>query len=131
MKYLIFIALASIVLTSCKKEVETYAVAGVSKVDIIIQNPVQGELISGTETLSIEGRVEANELMSGWSIKITNADNDNIIGEYEELYEQTLYIIHHHWEPNVPSGTNLKIEVQVFDQNKDILAESTIDFICG
>lgn len=116
-------------LLSCKKE-ETLAVAGLTEVEIILTNPTQDQTISGSAQLSIDGRIEANALMSGWSITITNADNGETLDEFVDRYEQTLFMIHHHWTPNVPSGRSVEIQIKALGQNDEILAEESILVNC-
>lgn len=121
----ILISLLCVILISCKKE-ETFAVAGVTEVEIILLNPTEGESIPINETLSMDGRIEANALMSGYSVTISNADDGEILNEYEEECEQTLIMIHHHWTPTVQSGTSIKIKIEALGQSQAVLAEKSI-----
>lgn len=125
MSKLALIIVLSIVLFSCKKE-ETLAVIGVTEVEIIFTNPTQNETVSSTETLSIDGRIEANALMSGWRCTISNVTSGEILDEYEEACEQTLIMIHHHWQPTVQSGTSIQIKVEALVQSGEALAENSI-----
>jgi len=122
---LTFIFLICLTFLSCKKD-EELAVAGVTEVEIIILNPLQDELISGNTELTIDGRIEANALMNGWSVIIRNTESGQVLDEFTDICQQTMYTIHHHWTPNLPSGTPIEMQIIALGQNETTLAEKSI-----
>lgn len=122
--YILLIVIAGGLL-SCKKEVP-YAEVGSTEVEIIYTSPLDGETVDGTQEFSVEARIDANAMMSGYRVTITNSNTGEILDEVEDLYEQTQYLVHHHWYPNINEITNVSVIIEALDQQMAILGSSEI-----
>jgi hypothetical protein len=112
-------------LSSCKKN-NTYAIPGITAVEITFLNPVNGGTFNVLETLSIDGRIDADAKMGGWRVQIKDLETDEIVDEFIDMYEQTQFTIHHHWFPTVSPDTPIEIIVDALDNGQQILGTKSI-----
>ena len=67
--------------------------------------------------------------MSGWKISIKSKSTGEILNEYQDIYEQTYYIFHHHWSASQTG--ELIITIEALDSNLNSLSNDsvTIDIV--
>lgn len=125
----IFLFLA-IVLSSCKDNTP-YAEIGSTDVEIVITNPTNGQdLLNTGEETHLDGRIDANAKLGGWKVELIDRNTGAIIDTYADLYEQTQYIVHHHWMFDFPDTMELTINVQALTVSNDVIAEKSLDVTC-
>lgn len=129
MKYIFNIALILFIFASCKKD-EPYAEVGITEVDIVFASPVADETINGSQEVSIEARIDANAMMSGYRITISNSKTGEIMERLDDLYEQTQYIVHHHWYPSPSETISITIDLEALDKNMQTLDAGSIQITC-
>ena len=128
----LFIALliATGSLLSCKKEVP-YAEVGTTEITIVFSSPVAGETTNGSQEVSVEARVEANAMMSGYRVTITNSSTGELLDSIDDLYEQTQYMVHHHWYPSTSQVVPVNIKIEALDQNMGVLGSDSLQITCA
>ena len=117
-------------LLSCKKEV-SFAEVGTTEVSFVFLSPTAGEIVNGSQEVSIEARIDANAMMSGYRITISNNETGEIMERLDDLYEQTQYTVHHHWYPNPSEVVSVKIVLEALDKNMQALGSDSIQITCN
>lgn len=115
--------------SSCKKEVPP-AVIGSTTVKIIFLTPTHLQTFSNNEEVSIEARIEANAMMAGYRLTVTNIETGEVIEKFDDIYKETMFIVHHHWNLSMSSPTALEIKLEALDQNMLTLNEKSIQIVC-
>ena len=111
-KSLLLIIGLSLAVVSCKKEEVEPEVE--KSVDITLTNPTAGEMFMNGAEVSLEGTIEANFELHGYSITFYNeSNNDSILFETDSHSHETMYNLHAHWTNNVTDHSNVRIEVIV------------------
>ncbi|MDX2360249.1 MAG: hypothetical protein QNK23_05555 [Crocinitomicaceae bacterium] len=116
-------------LISCQKEVQE-AEIGSTQVDIVFTSPTYGSTFNGSGEISIEARVEADAMMAGYRVTITDKKTGEIVDTIDDLYEQTMYMVHHHWFPSVHESTIYEVKIEALEKNLLVLGENTLDITC-
>lgn len=128
MKYVLIVSLIIWSLFACKKEVP-YADASTTEISITFKSPTDNGILSVGEESHIEGIIDANAMMSGWSILMTRANGDTI-GYYQDLYDQTQYLFHSHWIPTYTDTGTINITASALDKGFDVLKSASITVEC-
>lgn len=130
-KSISFIFISSIIVsTSCKKDVPDATIEN-SYISIEFHSPIKGETwYKGSES-HIEAIINADAMMGGWRSLILNKDRSDTIERYSDFYEQTQYLVHHHWIPDFNSPDTLMIVVQALDKLGTVLKEDSTMVLCS
>ena len=119
----VLVILSNVVFVSCKKN-EVPAVIGVTEVSTYFLTPSNGDKIRLNSEISIEGRIDCKDLMSGWKISIKSKSTGEILDEYTDIYEQTFYTFHHHWLA-LQTG-EFVITVEALDKDLNSLSQHSV-----
>lgn len=126
----IFIALTAFLcgLSSCKEEVP-YAVKDVSEIEIQFQSPEAQSTWSAGNEIHVEGIIDADAMMGGWSISIAS-DTGEEISYYRDVFDQTQYLFHYHWYSAQQDTGNIVITVNALNQNQEVLKSKSVSIYC-
>lgn len=127
---LLTLGMALLILPSCKKE-PPLAEVGQTEVEIVFINPKANQTFLCSSQVSLEARIDANAMMSGYRITISNAETGDVIDTLDDMYEQTQFIVHHHWYPDVSQSTTVQIKLEALEQNLHILGADSITIVCS
>ena len=127
--FLLTFLCVSFIFIGCEKEVSP-AIVGSTEVSIVFNSPTHNQTLNGSSEVSIEARIDANELMSGYRVIITDKKNGDVLDTIDDLYEQTQYIVHHHWYPSINEPTVVEIKIEALERNLLVLEEGVIDVTC-
>jgi len=114
---------------SCKKEAPYATQDTANEIEITFNSPLGGSVATIGNELNIEGLIDGEELMGGWSVHITNASEDSLIC-YQDLYEQTQYLFHYHWFPTIADTGDITVTISALDKNHNVLISKSVLIIC-
>lgn len=117
-------------LASCKKEVP-YAQEGITAVSIEFNFPAQNEQITVGEETHVEGIIDADEMMGGWDVLVKKVGEGDTILQHGEYCEQTQYVFHHHWYPQMNAVGQLEVEVRALTKDGAILDRASRIVSCN
>lgn len=120
-----FVLLIFISLSACKKEVP-YAEEGKVTVTITFNNPKEGQKIVTGEEVHIEGIIDADALLSGWKTTVVALPSGDTLDRHEEHYEQTQFVVHHHFFVPQTNDNQLQITIDALSSNYTSLGHKTI-----
>jgi len=124
---LVFVAGAFL---SCKKEV-TYAEAGTTDVSILFTSPEPGTTVIGTQEVSVEARIDAEAMMAGYRVTISDASTGEVIDKVDDLFEQTQYFVHYHWYPSMSATTEVGIRIDALGRDGQSLGWDELTITCS
>lgn len=120
---LVLIILSNVIFTGCKKKAEP-ATIGATEVSAYFLTPTNGEIIKMYSEVSIEGRIDCKDLMSGWKISIKSKSSGETLSEFQDVYEQTYFAFHHHWFPT--TAEEVIITIEALDKNLNPLSSDSV-----
>ncbi len=109
----------------CKKDIPD-AVVGETEISFSWQSPTSNSIIHISEEVHVDGIISANAMMGGWRASIVRSSTGEIMSVYEDLYEQTQYMFHHHWYTSPSDTGEMYIIVEALDKNINVLDSDTI-----
>lgn len=124
----LFFACFFFLFSGCKKKPSTFAAPGTSEITLSISNPIENGVFSTGETIHLDGIADADAILGGWRSTLTNSSTGEIIDTFEQRYEQTQYILHHHWVIESQDTLQLSSLVEVFSVNDELLTSKTVHF---
>ena len=114
----------------CKDDTP-YADVSTTEVEMHIQNPLaDATIISGQDLTHLDGRIDANAKMGGWGVDLINEETGEIVESFEEYYEHTQFIVHHHWFFEYTDTMHFEIQVRAITVQMDTLATKSIHITC-
>lgn len=122
-----FVIVSTLVL-ACKPKATTFATPGTSEITLSITNPIEDGVFSSGETIHLDGIADADAILGGWRSTLINASTGEVIDTFEQRYEQTQYILHHHWVIDSQDTLSLTSRVEVFSVNDEILTSKEVSF---
>ncbi len=126
-KYIFFLLTG--VLFACHKDIPDATIEN-SIVSITFHSPLQGDVWEKNVETHIEAIIDADAMMGGWSTLITTLDHSDTLDFYSELYEQTQYIVHHHWIPPAETPDTILVRVFALDKQGLKLKEASVSVKC-
>lgn len=124
--FLPYIVLSLLIgVSACKKEIP-YAEEGKVTVTITFNNPKEGQKIATGEEVHIEGIIDADAVLSGWKTTVISVPSGDTLDLHEERYEQTQFIVHHHFLVPQMNTNQLQITIDALGANFTSLGHKTI-----
>ena len=113
---------------SCKKEGEIELDINQDLISIDFLTPLNNESIHIGAESHINGLIDANNFLGGWTIQGTEMNTKEILFEFTESSIQNSYFFDFHWTPNLQAQVCIKINVLDLDQK--VVKSDSITVIC-
>lgn len=125
MKLLKFSLMAlTFLFVSCQKE------EGASTATITFLEPTSGDTLHIGEKLHVEGTIQGDGEMHGYSLSMTNKNTgESLFNAISETHAQS-YSIHEHWTNNVSDTATIKILVEVELNHDGMKTSKEINVVC-
>jgi hypothetical protein len=118
-------AFVGLVISSCNKE------SAGTDATIEFISPFENDTISFGEELHIEGKIEGNGLLDGYTFSMMNTNAGTyIIPEKTVSEHKEAYVFHEHWHNNVNDTASVVIEVNVRTSQDGALKTKKVTVVC-
>ena len=125
MKLLKFSLIAlTFLFVSCQKE------EGASTATITFLEPTSGDTLHIGEKLHVEGTIQGDGEMHGYSLSMTNKNTGESVYMANSDTHAESYAIHEHWTNNVSDTATIKILVEVELNHDGMKTAKEINVVC-
>jgi hypothetical protein len=101
---------------SCKREAEIELDIDPDLISIDFFTPLNNQDIHVETENHINGLIDANNFLGGWTIQGTEMNTKEILFEFTESSIQNSYFFDFHWTPNLQAQVCIKLNVLDLDQ---------------